>query len=192
MITGRPVDKGWLPGDKSIRHESDKRVLSAKVIGLISEDEMYSLPFRKILGKAERMTDKERFIIKVCIKNLPIDKIAQAVVPFKQNMISLFFPIRSWKRKINLSHCMDCVSILEMFGSVSIFSLTREDYHLRTSQKRLMVKLLESFPVFEFTENLILFGGRDFKFSYCQIACHLRFTAPLWKQFSAGSPRPGM
>lgn len=36
------------------------------------------------------------------------------------------------------------------------FVLTCERYHLRTAQKRLMVKLFESYPVSDFTENLIL------------------------------------
>ena len=41
------------------------------------------------------------------------------------------------------------------------YALTGARFHFRTAQKRLIVKLLESYPLWDFRANLILSGKRE-------------------------------
>ena len=65
-LTGVPVTRGWLPEMQDTeKTESDDTLLEAKVLGLIDISEQYLCPAERILGKTERMTDKECRIIAV-------------------------------------------------------------------------------------------------------------------------------
>lgn len=159
MISGNPVTKGWLPETNSKRCESDERILDSKVIALVDEAKMYFMPFRTILSKKERMTDKELLIIRECVRNLTVSEIIQISVPFKQNLMWLFYTLFADKQLTSEDKIVALHGLCQHTGDVwkcFDFTLTRENYHLRTSQKRLMVKLFESYPVSDFTENLIL------------------------------------
>ncbi|MBR6044213.1 MAG: hypothetical protein IKP47_01125 [Ruminococcus sp.] len=154
------VSRGWLPDRRTLsRPEKDEQLLSAKVIELIDEADMYTLPCKKILSRTERMDSKQKMLILACIEHLTADELSRFNVTFKQNLLDLFNAIftaegLTSERKLECLH-----SICQHTGDVwkcMDYALTRAGFHFRTSQKRLIVKLLESYPAADFKGNLLL------------------------------------
>ena len=159
-IQGIPVTRGWLPDMQDTpKEQPDDRLLSAKVLALIDEKDKYAAPYRSILTKTERMTDKELPIIAECVQHLTPDQMAGIAVTFKQNLLVVFHTVFA-DEALSSAQKIACLSRLcQHTGDVwkcMDYSLTRCRYHFRTSQKRLLVKLLESYPISDFRGNLIL------------------------------------
>ncbi len=160
LFTGTKVKRGWLPEvQKTEKIKSDDKLLEAKVIELIGENEKYITPYKKIMTRTERMDDKQRMIVKECAENLTPEQIASVTVTFKQNLLDVFNAVFTSEKlgreaKLVLLHTI-CQHTGDVYKCVD-YSLTRARFHLKTSQKRLLVKLLESFPIEDFKANLIL------------------------------------
>lgn len=159
QFTGAPVVKGWLPHpDTEEKSEEDTVLLKSKVIELIPEDEKYSRFFKKILSKAERMTDKEKMIVKEAAANIPVEQMCSVSVRFKQNLFDVFYTIfisdldADRKKKMLHSICQHTGDVWKCLD----YTLTRQKFSLKTSQKRLFVKLLESYPVSDLENNILL------------------------------------
>lgn len=160
-ITGQSVSKGWLPETTDTEKvEDDKTLLSAKVIQIFENSASYNVcdyAYKTILSKKERMTDKERLIIKDCLPHIN-ETSYNVPVTFKQNLLDIFYFIfisdcAVDKKQILLS------AICQHTGDVwkcMDYALTRCKFHFTTSQKRLIVKVLESYPAIDFQSNLIL------------------------------------
>ncbi|MBO6140517.1 MAG: hypothetical protein J6O40_01880 [Ruminococcus sp.] len=159
-LFGAKVKKGWLPEtEKTEKTEADDKLLAAKVVELIDEKQRYIIPFKKILTRTERMDDKQRLIIRECAERLPAKEIISINVTFKQNLLDLFNAVFTSERissenKIKYLHAM-CQHTGDVLKCTD-YALTRAKYHFRTSQKKLLVKLIESYPVEDLRENLIL------------------------------------
>lgn len=155
-----PVEKGWLPNpDKKEKLKKDTRLLKAKVIGLVSEDEKYIYSLSRVLRKTERLTAKELLLVKIAVENCTVEQLASLSVPFKQNLLILFYTIFSNENIDSIKKLSALKAICVHSGDVwkcLDYTVTRYHYHLRTSQKRILVKLLESYPVNDFRANLIL------------------------------------
>ncbi len=160
QITGAKVRRGWLPDmETAERSKPDDTLLAAKVLGLIDEKEKYIIPYRKILSKTERMTDKERMIVQECCVNLSPEELTSVAVTFKQNLLDVFNTIfvsakLEAEQKLSLLHAL-CQHTGDVWKCMD-YSLTQADFHFKTSQKRLIVKLLESYPISDFRGNLII------------------------------------
>ena len=159
LFTGEKVSKGWLPeSQKTQKIKEDAKLLEAKVIALIDEKDKFLVPYRKILTRTERMDDKQRLIIKECITFLSCDEIAGVKVTFKQNLLDVFNTVftssLSSEDRLSLLHAV-CQHTGDVWKCMD-YALTRAGFHFRTSQKRLIVKLLESYPLADFKANLIL------------------------------------
>ena len=64
-ILGVKVIRGWLPKvEETEKTKPDERLLQAKVIRLIPAESQYLECAKRILGKRERMTDKEKRLIR--------------------------------------------------------------------------------------------------------------------------------
>ena len=163
-LTGEDVDKGWIPNVESTeKTEKDTTLLDAKVIELVDTNELASVCYKKILSKRERMTDKERQLIKIALNDIivpfnAIKMLTSVDIPFKQNMLdvcnAIFDSNMTPDLKIALigkicKHTGDVWKVLD-------YILTRHKFHFRTSQKRMMVKLLESYPISDFYANIII------------------------------------
>lgn len=158
-LTGEDVDKGWVPDVESTeKTESDTTLLDAKVIELVDTDELVSTCYKRILSKRERMTDKEKQLIKLALDNMSVNDLVDIDIPFKQNMLdvcnTIFDADMESNDKINLfrkicKHTGDVWKVLD-------YILTRHKFHFKTSQKRMMVKLLERYPVADFKANLVI------------------------------------
>ena len=159
-ITGMKVTRGWLPEMQDTeKTEADTKLLEAKVLGLADEKDKYIFPYRKILSVTERMDEKQRLIIRECVKNLTPEELSGVTVTFKQNLLEVFdtvftAPELSGTEKLEYLHSL-CQHTGDVWKCMD-YSLTRARYHFKTSQKRLIVKLLESYPIADFRENLVI------------------------------------
>ena len=163
-LTGIKVTRGWLPEMQDTQKtEADDTLLAAKTLALIGTEERFSTPYRKILTKTERMTDKEQMLIAECAKQLSPDEMAGVTVTFKQNLLLVYRAVFA-DETLTADEKLACLHALcQHTGDVwkcMDYTLTREGFHFRTSQKRLTVRLLESYPIRDFRENLILSGKK--------------------------------
>lgn len=158
-LTGEDVDKGWIPNDKSTeKTEKDTALLDAKIIELVDTEELAKICYKRVLSKRERMTDKEKHLVRLAIYEMPADELVDVNIPFKQNMLdvcnTIFDAALKSENKITLfkkicKHTGDVWKVLD-------YILTRHKFHFKTSQKRMMVKLLESYSDADFSENLVI------------------------------------
>lgn len=157
-LFGVSVDRGWLPQVTSTeKTEKDVALLAAKPFELISEDEMYVLPLRKILEKKERMTLPEKAIVSQALLHVEPELLAEIQIPFKENLVDVFCLIADNTQPeaaLQLLHNL-CKNTNDIWRCLSVF-LGRHGRHLTTSQKRLFVKLFESYPIADFQANLIV------------------------------------
>jgi hypothetical protein len=160
-LMGGEVKKGWLPNPNSKKKtKCDYRLLDAKVIELIDINDFYIRPFRKILSKNERMTSKECDIVyHALIEGLLPEQISTVNVPFKQNLLEIFNHIfindafdTAQKYTMMKSLCHHTGDVFKCMD----YALTHCGFHLRTSEKRLFVRLLESYSIYDFRSNLII------------------------------------
>lgn len=163
-LTGIRVTRGWLPEvPDNEKAQPDETLLAAKTLALIGTEERFLIPYRKILTKTERMTDKEQMLIAGCAKQLSAEEMAGVTVTFKQNLLLVFQAVFSdaaltADEKLSFLHTL-CQHTGDVWKCMD-YALTRAGFHFRTSQKRLIVRLLESYPLSDFRENLILSGKK--------------------------------
>ena len=159
-ITGADVTRGWLPDQECPeKNVMDETLLHAKVISLIECGECYKYAYSKILSKTERMTGKEKMMILECVKNMTPEEMCSVSVKFKQNLLDVFNTVfcddsLSAGDKLGCLRCI-CQHTGDIWKCVD-YALTKANFHFRTSQKRLIVRLLESYPVSDLKANLIL------------------------------------
>ena len=159
QIEGTEVTRGWLPEVQDTeKTEPDETLLAAKTLALIDEADKYVIPYGKILTKTERMTDKEVMMISECCRQLTPEQLCSVTVTFKQNLLIVFNTV--FTSELSREDKLVCLHTLcQHTGDVwkcMDYALTRANYHFRTSQKRLLVKLFETYPLGDFRENLCL------------------------------------
>ena len=170
-LFGVEVKRGWLPDVTSTeKTESDDTLLRAKVIELVPEDKAPLTALTRIMQKRERLTLPGRELTVEALPYLEPEDIAGLQVPFKENLAVLFDAILriateegntsgdNADRKVLLWRqiCQHTGDVLKSASAV----LPMHRYHFRTSEKRLIVKLLESYPAADFKANLILSRGK--------------------------------
>lgn len=156
-LAGMEVSKGWLPNvEETEKTECDDTLLSAKTIQLIDESECAVYALEKILSKRERMTNADNRLIKALIaeKCNIVDIVKDIDITFKENLYDLFNIAIQYKKydiiKTICQHTGDiwkCISYMIKEVGVKRF---------KTSQKRHLVNILESYPIDDFEANLIL------------------------------------
>ena len=171
-LTGQMVPRGWMPPQPDTeKTETDERLLAASVVKLIPAREAPLAVLGKILGKRERMTRPEEEIVRGAVRRIfgqpadsagntggsPADAAVSIYIPFKENLRILFdavFAGTDGPHRVRLLHslCQHTGDVLKCAGYV----LGRRQYHLHTSEKRALVRLLESYPEKDFRENLAL------------------------------------
>lgn len=156
------VVRGWLPDvEDTEKTVDDETLINAKIIKLFinsENDSIYKHVYNKILSKRERMTDKEKILVCECIKHLSLNDLTNITVPFKQNLLEIFYSIFIADIDSNTKKAM-LFSICQHTGDVwkcVDYVITKFNFHFKTSQKRLIVKLLESYTVDDFQSNLVV------------------------------------
>ena len=160
LFFGVETQKGWLPckEDNTQKVQQDA-VLPQKVVRLLPAQEAYILPLRTILSRKERMTLPEKQIVSEAIANISVEEACSLNVRFKENMNAVYaivfdMPDREAAFSILRGLCQHTGDVLRCID----FLLGKNKFHFRTSQKRFLVKLLESYPVKDFQANLVLSG----------------------------------
>ena len=161
-LTGEEVDKGWLPNVKDTEKTlKDTRLLEAKVIELFPYSKtltLESICYPRVVSKRERMTSKDRELLRIMLPNVDMCTLVTTEIPFKQNNMIVCNSIidsdkrTNHKKNVLQSICKNTGDVWKMLDYV----LTQHDFHLKTSQKRLIVQLLESYDISDFRENLYI------------------------------------
>ena len=161
FLFGGEVKRGWMPKvSDTEKTEKDTRLLDLKTLELLSEKKMYEAPLSRILERRERMSEKDLLIVEEAVRHVTPEFISTLRVPFKQNLMSVFFHVlkeggeeRKDVLRALLKHTGDVLKCTD-------YALTKSRFHFRTSEKRLIVKLLESYPAADFRSNLVLSGKK--------------------------------
>ena len=157
-LFGVEVKRGWLPDVKSTsKTEKDQRLLALNALELIDTSDAWLVPAKRILGKRERMTLPEQEIVAQAAVHLSPEQIAALNIPFKENMQLLVKTVfdnldSDQARPILRALCKHTGDVLDSVA----FLLKTHKYHFRTGQKRMLVKLIESYPVKDWRANIIL------------------------------------
>lgn len=157
-LFGVKVSLGWLPQMASTQKvKADETLLDAKVLELVDENDMYLEAARRILRKRERMTLPEAEIIEEAVVHLSQQELLSLEIPFKENLRLLAYAVfhrMEGDEALSVLHGLHqhTGDVLESIA----FLLRRQKYHFRTSQKRLLVKLIETYPVKDWRANVIL------------------------------------
>ena len=166
QLLGSEVKRGWLPDVTATeKTESDDTLLRAKVLELVPEDEAPLTALTRIMQKRERLTLPGQELTVEALPYLEPEDIAGLKVPFKENLAVLFdailrtgpevgkTPGDAADRRVLLWRqiCQHTGDVMKSTGAV----LPMHRYHFRTSEKRAIVKLLESYPVADFKANLV-------------------------------------
>lgn len=168
-LTGNEVLKGWMPAESGTipdteKTEKDDKLLPDKLIELIDIRNMFVIPVKKVLSKRNRASLNEKDIVKFAVENMSDSELKSLVksdIPFKENLYPLFFSILNLldpeKKNQNmvreLLHYL-CQHTGDVFDCIRYVSVR---YHrLKVSQQRLLVRLLESYPITDFKANMII------------------------------------
>lgn len=190
-LTGSPVSRGWLPNEVSTpKAKSDVRLLDDTVLEIVSGEESYELCLRRILQRRERLTLAERELVILCLPHAGADLLSEIQIPFKENLALLFSEVfvkiqRDEAVRVLRHLCRHSGDVLRCISLL----LKERKYHLRTSEKRTLVRLLESYPAANLRENLILSDSKrernlvilrhlDFN-RYARSAAHKKAVADL-------------
>ncbi len=158
-LLGTKITRGWLPDTETAeKTEADKMLLNYKKLVLVEDGTQYSFCLKRVLSRKEKMTATEKEWVSFCFtrKAAQLD-FTGLRVNFKQNLMELFYiafrdmdaeAFRVVMRKL-CQHTGDVWKCID-------YTLTKYDYHFTTSQKKRLVKLLESYPIADFRANLVL------------------------------------
>ena len=156
------VSSGWLPDvDSTEKIEDDETLLEAKVVELIDSDYIYQIPVVRILTKKERMTIPEIEILSEALPQIDLAELSDIEIPFKENLQMIFGMVADTFESqeaipILNSICQHSGDVWRCFGSY----LKKHNYKLKTSQKKMVVKLLETYSIADFEANLYLSAAK--------------------------------
>ena len=151
------VSRGWVPAyDGPERSVSQTAVLKAHVITLVSEEEAAFTALRTLLQRRERLTNPELMLAELALPGCRAEELGTLEVPFKENLELLFplvlaLPDREAALSGLRSLCAHTGDVLRCARSF----LRQRHYHLRTAEKKTLVRLLERYPARNLRENLI-------------------------------------
>lgn len=155
--TGVEVHRGWLPDyDGPQRTEPDTRLLDASVVELVNEETAAFSSLKILLSRRERLTNPELELVLESAAACSSEQMQKLTVSFKENL-ELLFPMLLEKadRKTALQTLRAICSHSGDVLRCSAEYLHRRRYHLRTSEKKLLVKLLESYSAENLRQNLM-------------------------------------
>ena len=157
LLTGCEVSRGWLPDyDGPERTQRDTRLMEAAVVELVNEEDAAMTALKILLGRRERLTNPELELVLESAAACSAEQMQGLKIRFKENL-ELLFPMLLEKAdretalrtlRVICAHSGDVLRC-------STDYIRGRKYHLRTSEKKLLVKLLESYPVWNLRQNLM-------------------------------------
>ena len=162
LITGRMVSKGWLPQtDAPQRTKPDDRLLEDKVLELADEKDAPVICVKRLFSRRERLSEPQLELVMLCLPSVPEEAFTDIQILFKENLELVFpavFEKLSGKDAVRILHGL-CAHTGDVLNNISLI-LKKNRYHLRTSGKRTLVQLLESYSEADFRGNLILSNAK--------------------------------
>lgn len=156
-LLGIPVSRGWLPAYRGPqRTQPDTTLLEAKVLDLVAEEDAPLTVLRVLLGRRERLTNPEQSLILQAAPLCSAEALQGLTVRFKENL-DLLFPrlVQETDRATALRTLrVLCAHTGDVLRCTAAY-LSQKKYHLVTSEKKLLVRLLEQYSVENFRLNLI-------------------------------------
>lgn len=157
-IFGVSVSRGWLPHDADEKDSREEKtgagfIAGLKQITVIPENDAYIVPAETILSRGLRMANAEEDIIAEALPHIDADRIAGFRIPFKENL-EIAFAVLVDTGRMDAARAI-CQHPGDVFKCMPHY-LESHGYRLRTRQKKAIVRLLESYPVAGFRENLML------------------------------------
>ena len=160
FFTNTAVTRGWLPEmPETNKTVVDDRLVDLKMLHLVDEKEAYKV-VESIVAKKERWTLPEKDLILASI-----EKLNSTEVPFKENISTIAEEVWNNSEKLKLVLKKFCQHPGDVLDTVhNVMQKQNKELHvsrLKTSQKRAIVSVLESFPTYSFAENLALKRNRN-------------------------------
>ena len=155
------VSKGWLPSEEDTeKTEKDEALLAAKTLQLIGEEEEYILPLEKLLKKPEKITLQETEIVREALRHVDTENM-DLEIPFKKNLMPVFYALFSMEDREKALGLMKriCQHTGDVLKCID-YCLTRRDFRFQSSEKKLCVKLIESYPAADWKSNVVLSGKK--------------------------------
>ena len=157
LLFGVKVRRGWLPEYQGpARTQDDTTLLEAKVLELVDAGQAHLTALKRLLTRRERLTNPELQLVLESAAVCTPEQMEGLTVRFKENL-ALLFPLlleeADRDTALRTLRCI-CAHTGDVLRCTASF-LSHRRYHLRTSEKKLLVKLLESYPVHNFRQNLI-------------------------------------
>ncbi|MCD7949344.1 MAG: hypothetical protein LUG12_03650 [Erysipelotrichaceae bacterium] len=167
-ILGVEMTKGWLPSEAGLVSDTEKTEVDAllipeKTIELIDVKDQYMIPLKKIVSKRNRMTLPENEILIIALEHSEdqLETICQLDIPFKENLMPIFDNVLSLlilevksDQILKALHAL-CQHTGDVFTCIR-YALGKRHYRMRTAERKICVKLLESYPIADFKANMIL------------------------------------
>ena len=158
-LTGIPIDKGWLPNvEDTEKTEYDKSLLDLKVLKAYTCRDAVKYSFKKLISKNERLTIPEQEIINydLLYRETVLGDLNQYEIKFKENLYEIFYAVFTSESYNDYTAYRFCQHTGDVWKCIDYIMNEKGIKHFRTSQKRVLVKLLESYPIADFKANLIL------------------------------------
>lgn len=160
-LFGVDVQKGWLPDVESTEKTvQDVTLLEAKTIEIADKSNLYILPCKRILTKKERISQMEENILCEALKHVEPSAL-DFEIPFKENLgiVACLIIDNTDSKTAKKLLARLCQHTGDVWRCLSAY-LAAKKYHLTTSQKKLFVKLFESYSVADFQSNLIISNAK--------------------------------
>ena len=156
-LFGIRVNRGWLPAYQGpARTQDDTTLLEASVLDLVAEADAPLHTLSVLLTRRERLTNPELELVVEAASLCTAQQMQGLTVRFKENLELLFPKLLEDADRDTALRTLRC--ICSHSGDVlrcTAAYLSRRRYHLRTSEKKLLVKLLECYSVWNFRQNLM-------------------------------------
>ena len=156
-LLGKEVSKGWLPDDNGPqRTKKDTALMACRVIDLVAAQDAPIAVLKALLNRRERLTNPELELVLECAPLCTAEQMRGLKVRFKENL-ELLFPLLmslSDRNAALLTLHAVCAHTGDVFRCSRDY-LSEKRWHLTTSEKKLLVKLLESYTVGNLRTNMM-------------------------------------
>lgn len=156
-LFGDEVSRGWLPEYHGpARILDDTSLLNSRVIELVCEESAAGTALRTVLSRRERLTNPELELATMAASLCDASQLKGIIIRFKENLDLLFPRVmtledRDAALEILFSICAHSGDVMRCTAAY----LREKRWHLSTSEKKLLVKLLERYSAWNFRENLM-------------------------------------
>ncbi len=157
LLFGVQISRGWLPTYQGPdRTREDTTLLDARVLDLVAEEDAPRKTLSILLARRERLTNPELELVVEAATLCTAQQMQGLTVRFKENLDFLFPKLLENADRDTALRTLRCIcshsgDVLRCTASY----LSRRRYHLRTSEKKLLVKLLERYSLWNFRQNLM-------------------------------------